>query len=353
MAHLGFARTVYKSGSQGKAQARIEYITGREMPAPGKAAQQMAYIAGSREDLVKEGTRNLPAWAADAHAYFAAAERYEGGGAQRQYNAFEEWKITLPHELTRAQNEALIDDLLDVIAGSSLPCTYAFHEPRTLSGSRPQPHIHLLLSARRNDAYERTAETHFKRYNREHPERGGTQKDPAFRQLGAVKAHRVMIADMLNLHLERNGQVARVHPDSLKARGIDRQPEPKMSPGESHTYREAGVQSGRVREVLALRAVRAMQPPREQNNARQYWEQRKAFLGITRAMPHEQKLASILLKRHGSVERVPERTRHPAPSTDLARHFQRLTRQLDHEDSGAHGSLRVRLHEDRERGLSW
>ena len=59
-----------------------------------------------------------------------------------------------------------------------------------------------------------TPEQHFKRYNREHPERGGAQKDDAFRHRGAIKAHRVLITDILNVHLEYAGQAARVHPDS-------------------------------------------------------------------------------------------------------------------------------------------
>ena len=356
MAHLGFTRTVYKSGSADKAAARIEYITGHTIMPLDQTTRELRYLTEGREDLVKEGTRNLPTWAASAHAYFAAAERYEGGGEHRQYNAFEEWKILLPYELSRAQNEALVEDLLDTIVGTALPCTYAFHEPRTLSGSRPQPHIHLLLSARRNDEHVRTVETHFKRHNRTHPERGGAQKDETFRALGAVKAHRLMISDIVNLHLEMHGQGARVHPDSLQARGIDRTPEPKLLPSESQKYREKGIKTERVQDVLAIRQARATQPPREQNNARQYWEQRKAFLGITRDMPHAQKLAHILLKRHGRPDRVPVRyrtllqqppSRTQEPRRERGGQVQRLARvlvaQLD--DTRAQGTLRVRLHE--------
>jgi len=46
--------------------------------------------------------------------------------------AFEEWKITLPQELTFAQNKALMEDLVQAIAGETLPITYAFHNPQTL-----------------------------------------------------------------------------------------------------------------------------------------------------------------------------------------------------------------------------
>jgi hypothetical protein len=66
--------------------------------------------------------------------------------------AFEEWKILLPNTLGHGANMDLMRDLLDVIVGDLLPCTYAFHDPTTLSGTNQQPHLHLLLSARQTDA---------------------------------------------------------------------------------------------------------------------------------------------------------------------------------------------------------
>ena len=197
-----FKRTVYHSGG-GKASGGIDYIT--RQPEHGGSAydRQARYIAREdREDLVYERSRNLPAWAAgNPHTYFRAAERYERVNGV----AFEEWKVTLPHELSHRQNLALTRDLVDAIAGTRLPITYAFHDPETLRGTRQQPHLHLLISARQNDAHTRTAATHFKRYNREHPERGGAEKDPTFWHKGAIKAHRVLISDMLNVHLEYAG----------------------------------------------------------------------------------------------------------------------------------------------------
>ena len=100
----------------------------------------------------------------------------------------------------------------------------------TLRGTRPQPHLCLLISARHNDGHACTPAQHFRRYNRTHPARGGVQKDEAFRHRGALKAHRVLISDMLNVHLEDAGQVARVHPDTLEQRQLHRKPEPKPPP---------------------------------------------------------------------------------------------------------------------------
>ena len=360
MAHLGFARTVYKSGGSGKARTRIEYITGRTVTPLDFAERQLRYILNGREDLVQDGSRNLPGWAGgNPHIYFQAAERHEGKGRV----AFEEWKVSLPHELTRAQNEALIEDLLDTIAGESLPCTYAFHEPRTLSDSHGQPHIHLLISARRNDEYVRSAETHFKLWQAKEPGRGGARKDPAMNTQGAVKLHRLMISDILNVHLERAGQVARVHPDTLRSRGIERKAEPKLTPSESRAYRERGEISPTMQQVLDIRAKRVSQRARENSNARTYWEDRKAFLGITDDMPGAVQVARILLKRHGAVERVPARYRryvgrsphHVQRGASVRAQVARLARDLEGGEAHGGGTLRVRLHDEREqdRGMSW
>jgi hypothetical protein len=314
MAHLHFRRTVYKVGST-KAAERIEYITGQKITEQDKADRQLHYIKDGREDLVAEGTRNLPAWAeGNPHTYFRAAEQYERTNGV----AFEEWKITLPQELSHAQNKALVEDLLDTIAGDRLPCTYAFHAPTTIDGRQEQPHIHLLISGRITDGHARTPAQHFKRWNSQQPERGGAQKDARMNHQGAVKAHRLMISDMLNVHLELHGHVARVHPDSLESRGIARKPEPKLLPSESAAYREKGEVSPTMAEVLRIREARAQDPPAEQNNAHQYWEQRKAFLGITRDMSRADKVGRIVALRHGTPLPTPQRSPSRQHSVELS-----------------------------------
>jgi hypothetical protein len=349
----------------------MEYLTGRTVQTTDMTARQLQYLKEGREDLVEEGTRNLPAWAeGNPHTYFRTAEERERANGV----AFEEFKITLPYELTRVQNQALVQDLLDAFAGDRLPCTYAFHQPKTLDGMHDQAHIHLLISARMNDEHARTAETHFRRYNAAHPERGGAQKDQTMNVYHATKLHRLMISDLLNVHLERYGHTARVHPESLKSRGIAREPEPKLLPSESAAYRNKGVVSPKMAEVLAIRQARAKEASCEQENARAYWEARKAFLGVTRGMTPREKVAQILLKRHGHIERVPARDRQsmrPAPTRyprqtrtrDLAQELRRLTMELGRgtdETELARGGVRVRLgdwdregQEEKEAGLGW
>jgi hypothetical protein len=219
---------------------------------------------------------------------------------------------------------ALTRDLVDAIAGNTLPVTYAFHDPRTMDKTQQQPHLHVLISARQNDTYARTAAQYFKRYNRTHPARGGAQKDPAFWHRGAVKAHRVLIADVINLHLERAGHEARVHPDSLLNRGIDRQPEPKLLPSESRQYREHGIVSERMQQVLEMRAERQQSLAEEQAQARQYWQGRKLELGLTRDLSPAHQLERITQAREHTITQAPER-----PSLDqLREQEQTLTRSV-------------------------
>src|SRR5437870_5524674 len=192
MAHLHCRRTVYKSGGR-KAASRVAYIA-RQQPLDRDAEHQLRYIQrADREDLVYTQSRNLPAWAAgSAQTYFRTAEQYEWALG----NAFEEWKITLPQELSHRHNMDLMRDLVESIAGDRLPITYAFHCPATMDGTQAQPHLHLLLSGRQEDGIARTPAHHFKKYNRTHPERAGAPKDPALYHMRAVKALRVTIADV-------------------------------------------------------------------------------------------------------------------------------------------------------------
>ena len=138
---------------------------------------------------------------------------------------------------------------------------------RPWTAPRQQPHLHLLISARQNDAHARTAATHFKRYNRAHPERGGAEKDPAFWHKGAIKAHRVLISDVVNVHLEYAGLAARVHPDSSRrAPGWTASPSQSCSPARAARTASRGSVSPRMQEVLDIRQAAGV-PGREGTGA--------------------------------------------------------------------------------------
>jgi hypothetical protein len=81
------------------------------------------------------------------YTYFQAAEQYERkasartDGKERHGIAFEEWKITLPRELSVGQNTELMTDVLEVIAGDALPKRWGVTErshnvPQVSAGMR-------------------------------------------------------------------------------------------------------------------------------------------------------------------------------------------------------------------------
>jgi hypothetical protein len=199
----------------------------------------------------------------------------------------------------------------------------------------------------------------------------------------AVKAWRVTISDVINMHLERAGLAERLHPDRLEDQGIARKPEPKLLPSESRDYRDTGIVSATMAEVLTIRAERKLTRAEEQASAHDYWEGRKSELGLTDAMNVPARLVVIceargVLRDHAPAKVVAARDHEHGDMDpegyDGARqaHAERsmedtlaaMLRQLEamQDDSDGHGGpLRVRLWERddaRERGhgrgeLSW
>ena len=307
MAHLHFKQTVYKSGGA-SATARVAYISRQPVKALDRADQQLRYLGVTegpqrREDLVATTSHNLPAWAdGKPHTYFAAAERYEGVDRV----AFTEWKITLPRELSHRENLALAHDLLDASFGTTHPYTYAFHDPAASDGDR-QPHIHVLWSARTLDGIDRQPTQFFTRWNAHHPERGGARKDPALNHLGAVFAARQMLCDITNVHLAQQGHAARLDPRSLEERGIDRTPEPKLLPSDSHALKHRFEVTPSMQHVFAHRHERMQHEGAEQAQAQRSWERRELALGLTPGMPMEASLQRIRQARAQAITRTPER----------------------------------------------
>jgi hypothetical protein len=180
------------------------------------------------------------------------------------------------------------------------------HDPHAADGGQ-QPHVHVLWSARTLDEHERNPAQFFTRYNRAHPEKGGAEKDERFHHFGSVKAFRTLYTDTMNLHLEAAGHMAWLHPDRLSNRGIDREPEPRLRPSDSHALKYEGRITERMQEVLNHRQARQPSATKERNNAHAYWEGRKAELGITRDMPMGEKLQCISAARAHTVRHAPER----------------------------------------------
>ena len=303
MAHAHFASIVHKSGER-KAAGRVQYIT-RTGP-----YEHTTGAGARREDLVCWEARNLPAWASDHPSrYFSAAERYERVNGV----AYTEWRFALPRELTRAEQLAATQALLQASFGATHPYVWAFHCPAAADG-QPQPHIHVLWSSRTLDSYERSPAHFFRRYNRTHPARGGAEKNPTLYHFGAVKAARVLYTDIMNLYLERGRNDGRLHPDSLSMRGMLREVEPRIFPSDFNALKKHGAITERTQKVLAHRTLHAAEKVVEQAQAQDYWQERQDTLGITEAMSLAERLAQVCEARGERGREAPMRQERPTPA---------------------------------------
>ena len=174
-------------------------------------------------------------------------------------------QIALPCELTHDQHMALAEDFVEATMHDK-PLLLVKHEPVT--DGQPQPHLHILVGARTEDGIVRGPEKHFRRYNAEHPHLGGAQKDRFWNTSQAPRQLRMAFGDLANYHLERSGVEARIDPRSLRKQGIERD---------------------RVSWEHPVRPDEATRH-REQAQAAQAWEQRKAYkgLGAVQAIPREE-----------------------------------------------------------------
>ncbi len=324
MATAHFTRTVYKSGGQGCAAQRIQYITrtGPYSPAEAHIRHQglEAGTARRREDLVQWEYANLPTWATDDPVrYFRAAETHEGANRI----AYTEWRFSLPRELSRGQHVDAARDVLQAAFGDRHPYVWALHDPPAADGGS-QPHVHVLWSARTLDAHDRTPDTYFKKYNRAHPERGGAEKAPDSYHFGSVKAARVLYTDVMNLHLERAGHEVRLHPDRLRDRGFDRTPEPRLDPSDSNAFKFKHTITPAMQQVLEHRAARGPSAAAEQADAQRYWHQRRETLALDFAATPGERLACIAWAQHQTLTRPPARP----PAAELARQTAHLSQEI-------------------------
>jgi hypothetical protein len=200
----------------------------------GTAAAHAAYISregsfSKREDLVASGYGNMPDWAKHPIDFWRAGDKFE-----RENGAvYREHEIALPAELTETQQLELTQNIIEVQVGGK-PFQYAVHQNTSSLEGVPNAHLHLMFSDRMDDGIERTPEQTFRRYNAKHPEQGGCRKDSG--GMNSLELRDQMIetrrqcAELQNATLARYGHDARVDHRTLKAQGIERQPERHLGP---------------------------------------------------------------------------------------------------------------------------
>lgn len=186
---------------------QIEHMTGENSP------------EGHRNDLRHVEVNNLPGWAhGDPGSFFRAAEKYERGGSQRGGRFYSIMELSVPRELDRPQQLELARGFVTAILPDNVNL-WVLHEPMARNGS-PQPHIHIMFSARHIGDGSKGERVFFKTPTVADPERGGFGKDRFFAEQRAPRQLRQAWTDLTNIALERAGVPRRVTADPLHRQGL-------------------------------------------------------------------------------------------------------------------------------------
>ena len=220
----GFYHVSFRSGSRASgacAGSAHDYI-----------AREGEFDGPEHDAAVHTESGTMPEWAEeDARAYWDAADLYERANG-RLYVAGD---FALPRGLElEDQIEMARTFVKELTDEEHLPYTFAIHEGADEDGKEHNPHVHVMISERRNDGIERSPEEWFSRANREHPERGGALKSREFHGSGWVERAREKLAGSINQKLQERGRTERVDHRSYERQGIDQEPGSHYGPGASH-----------------------------------------------------------------------------------------------------------------------
>ncbi len=218
-----------KTGGKGKAASHADYI-----------AREGKYAREKDNDLEHTESGNMPAWAVHKPSEFwKAADTFERANGC----TYREIEIALPRELTPVQRLELVRDFVQQEIGDRHAYQFAIHNPQAAIEGGEQPHAHIMFSERLNDGIERDPQQYFKRGNTKNPERGGAKKTrfgetPTERKAFLI-AQRERWATLQNDHLERYQHTDRVDARSLKAQGLEREPERHFGAGQVRQFEPA------------------------------------------------------------------------------------------------------------------
>ncbi len=224
---MALGRMCVKVGKRGSASPHSEYIARL-----GKYSERR----DRGEVLAASEHGNMPSWAQhDPLIFWQASDEYE----RKNGSAYREFELALPRELSAENWVELVRAWVEQELGSRHPFQWAIHVSTARDG-KAQPHCHLMFSERVRDGIERDPADYFRRYNSKNPSKGGCRKefgkvDPSLKgaerrkaRADELKAMRQRWQDLMNEHLARAGEAARIDMRSYAEQGVDRMPEPKL-----------------------------------------------------------------------------------------------------------------------------
>ena len=186
--------------------------------------------------LAPEGA---PAWATDSNTLWNAVE---AGEKRVDAQLAREFILAVPPELTAdSQFQTAVDWAQTHLVNSGMVAEVSLHHTKT----GKNPHVHILATLRRFDG-----------------DNFSSKKAREWNDVGLLVKQRESWAEAVNGALEKAGRNERVDHRSLKDRGIDREPEPKIGVAATAMKRR-GVEADPdrfqlVRRVKLLNEVRPM-----------------------------------------------------------------------------------------------
>lgn len=118
---------------------------------------------------------------------------------------YREFKLTLPHEFTKEENIALLNEFIEKELGNDYYYTVVIHDKESSEHGINNVHAHLMFSERKLDGIEREPENFFKKYCYRNPSKGGPKKEPSWTKKSKLFEIRQSWEDVLNKHLEAKG----------------------------------------------------------------------------------------------------------------------------------------------------
>ena len=149
------------------------------------------------------------------------SELKKDGSIKQEARLAKEVEVALPHELDKAQRQALVTELCQsLVKAYGMAVDVAIHAPHTHGGSDERNfHAHILMTTRTATA------------------KGLGAKVRELDQNSTLKKIREKVADLTNVHLERAGLEVRVDHRSHKDRGLDIEPTFKEGLEATHAKR--------------------------------------------------------------------------------------------------------------------
>lgn len=200
-----------KQGKVGNAELHCDYINREGRYAQGEMKEELAY---------KEAG-NLPYWAKSASHFFECADAFE----RKNGNAYTEFEVALPAELSLEENIELVQELVAEHVGEDKVYSFAIHEKMaSLDNKQRQPHAHIMFSERiiTDKNKVKYIDEFFKRANKKNPELGGYSKDRRFMCQGAdnIRIIRKFWENKINEAYEKNGFDIKVSCETLEKQRV-------------------------------------------------------------------------------------------------------------------------------------